>query len=120
MKKAGMILVAITALFCVFTLGFLLGRSSGHTDIRVSRHDTPVPSETIGSTEALPIDTVNINTAGLSELSTLPGIGPTMAQRIMDYRMEHGPFTNVGELCNVEGIGEKRLEILFEYITTGG
>ena len=53
-------------------------------------------------------------------LQTLPGIGPTYAQRIIDYREEHGPFRTVGELMNISGIGEKRLEAIWDLVTTGG
>ena len=63
---------------------------------------------------------VNINTATLERLQTLPGIGPAIAQRILSYRAEHGPFTSVAELTKIEGIGINRLENLLGYITTGG
>jgi len=52
---------------------------------------------------------ININTATLEELESLPGIGPALGQRILDYRTEHGPFRTVDELTNVSGIGDKRL-----------
>jgi len=52
---------------------------------------------------------VNINTAPESDLEALPGIGPVLAQRIIDYRTQHGPFQSVNELLNVSGIGDKRL-----------
>jgi competence protein ComEA len=58
-----------------------------------------------GGTESL----ININTATLDELETLPGIGPALGQRILDYRQEHGPFRSVDDLLNVSGIGDKRL-----------
>lgn len=49
--------------------------------------------------------TVNINTAGVKELDTLPGIGPVLAQRIVEYRETKGSFKNVEELTKVSGIG---------------
>lgn len=51
--------------------------------------------------------TVNLNTADLATLETLPGVGPVLAQRILDWRTEHGRFTAVEELGEVSGIGDK-------------
>lgn len=53
--------------------------------------------------------TVNINTAGDAELQRLPGIGPSMAQRILDYRSENGRFKSIDELDEVKGIGPAKL-----------
>lgn len=50
---------------------------------------------------------VNLNTATASELEALPGIGPKMAQRIVEYREKNGVFKKVEDLMNVKGIGEK-------------
>lgn len=50
---------------------------------------------------------VNINTASQGELETLPQIGPKIAQRILEFRKEHGNFKSLEELMNVKGIGEK-------------
>ena len=55
---------------------------------------------------------VNINTADSETLQTLPGIGPALAGRIIDYRDAHGPFVALEDLLNVKGIGEVTLEKL--------
>ena len=60
---------------------------------------------------------VNLNTAGTAELDTLPGIGPTLAERIMQYRQSNGPFVTVEDLNNVSGIGEKKFADLKDLVT---
>jgi competence protein ComEA len=56
-----------------------------------------------------------LNTAGTAELTTLPGIGEKLAERIVKYREDNGKFTSVDELMNVSGIGEGKLDALREY-----
>ncbi|GAA4126346.1 hypothetical protein GCM10022415_34150 [Knoellia locipacati] len=60
---------------------------------------------------------VALNSADLSALDTLPGVGPVLAQRILDWRTEHGRFTSVEELGEVSGIGEKLLAQLTPKVT---
>ena len=60
---------------------------------------------------------LDINLASVEDLTTLPGIGPALAQRIVDYREQNGRFSSVEELRNISGIGEKRLSAILEYIT---
>ena len=52
---------------------------------------------------------VDLNSADLATLDTLPGVGPVLAQRIVDWRAEHGRFSSVDELGEVSGIGDKLL-----------
>ena len=61
--------------------------------------------------------TVSLNSADLAALDTLPGVGPVLAQRILDWRSEHGRFTSVEELGEVSGIGEKLLAQLTPKVT---
>jgi competence protein ComEA len=61
---------------------------------------------------------VNLNTADVAVLETLPGIGPVLAQRIVDYRQEHGTFAQVEDLMNVSGIGQRTFDNLRDLITT--
>ena len=60
---------------------------------------------------------VNLNTATVAELDTLPRIGPLMAQRIIDYREANGPFAGVDDLRSVTGIGDKTFEGLKDLVT---
>jgi competence protein ComEA len=60
--------------------------------------------------------TVNINTAGAEELQRLPGIGPSYAARIIQFRRENGPFTSPEQLMDVSGIGEKKYEKMKPFV----
>lgn len=63
------------------------------------------------------IEKININQASVEELTQLKMIGPKLAQRIVDYREQHGPFGSPGDIMNVKGIGEKTFEAIKDYIT---
>jgi len=60
---------------------------------------------------------VNLNTATAAELDSLPGVGPVLAQRIVDYRTRHGGFRSVDELRKVDGVGDARFAQLKELVT---
>ena len=75
------------------------------------------PKKSSDSSEKKVTFPVNINTASKKELDALPGIGETLAQRIIDYRSANGPFSTVDELTKVKGIGAKTLEKLKPYAT---
>ena len=83
--------------------------------IAVPNEDRPQQSVQDKPTLQKP-ELLNINTASAEELETLSGIGPQMAQRIIQYREEHGPFTSVDALTEVKGLGEKTLEKLKPFI----
>ena len=60
---------------------------------------------------------VSLSSATLDELDALPGVGPITAQKILDYRTEHGPFASVDDLDAVPGIGPTRIEQLRDLVT---
>lgn len=118
MKKPLSFLFAALAVFLVaFTVGFFLGRNTVRSDIRITFPETTAPAIAADTGMDNP---VNINTAGVYELASLPGIGETIAERIVQYRTEHGAFSSPGELLNVYGIGTTKLERILDLITTGG
>ncbi|WP_241996319.1 ComEA family DNA-binding protein [Kribbella antiqua] len=59
---------------------------------------------------------VDLNTATLAQLDALPGVGPVLAQRILDYRTENGPFTTIDQLQEIPGVGPKKFESLKSHV----
>ena len=96
--------IAVLALAVLFAVGMLLYRG-GRTGDGVWQVTT---QKNAGQEET--ITAVNVNTATVEELIGVEGIGPTLAERIVEYREEHGPFQSVEELDNVKGIGPSLIE----------
>ncbi len=69
---------------------------------------------------AAPSGVVNINTADAAQLALLPRVGEKAAQRIIDYRTEHGPFKKAADLMQVKGVGAKTFELMSSYIAVSG
>jgi competence protein ComEA len=86
---------------------------------RVAAASSGVPSspELSSPSSSTPQAKVSLASATLEQLDTLPGVGPVTAQKIVDYRTEHGPFASVDDLDEVPGIGPATIEDLRDYVT---
>lgn len=120
MKKGSAILLVLTVVFIGFVAGMLVGRSIGSSDttIQVLAEQTATQATSKISDSAVTVEQrININTASAALLDSLPGIGPVLAQRIVDYRTENGPYTKTTDISKVEGIGPEKLLSILELIT---
>ena len=89
-------------------------------DIPTTQSQPTEPTQPTQPTQPTVPGLINVNTATLEQLDTLPGIGPKLAQAIIDYRTEYGNFETPEDLLHVPGIGEKKLAAIIDLITTGG
>ena len=108
--------LAVTAVLVLVMLGYSL--VTGRTVSAEFSHGSGTAASSVQQESGE--DRVDINTAGVEELMTLPGIGETRARAIVEYRAEHGPFAYVEDLIGVPGIGEGILEDILDCITAGG
>lgn len=94
---------------------------SGNWTAKLEATPTPAPASAAATPRPLGAgEKIDLNTAGRDELERLPDIGPVMAQRILDYRKQNGPFDTIDELLDVRGIGATRLTSLKPWVTVGG
>lgn len=106
------ICTSILAAFILITAGIFIGRNVHNNAVFLTGQAATTQPDTDGL--------IDINTASADQLQLIPGIGPVLAQNIVDYRQQHGPFAHIAELTNVDGIGAQTLQDIFEYITAGG
>ena len=93
--------------------------SSAAASEAVPPEASPAPAEEPVLEEVLVEKSVDINQASLEELDRLPGIGPALGQRIIDYREQNNGFYDIEEIMEVSGIGEKTFQKLEPYIYVG-
>ena len=123
LSKAEIAAILITVIFVVSVAVLTLRAHEKSAAVTISTGLTPNTEETAAPVSAVPTPSVspelsiNINTAEAQELCLLPGVGETIAARIIDYRKAHGPFNNTDEIMNVSGIGAKTYEEIKSYIT---
>ena len=76
-----------------------------------------VPGGAAGGGGAAPSGPINLNSATAEQLDTLDGVGPATAQKILEYRTQHGGFASIDDLAQISGIGPKKLEALKARVT---
>ena len=117
-KKILLPAIAATALFLGFLLGYTIYDAAPSDGFMIEgERETGISPEVFTLPEG---SKININTATAVELIDLPGIGPSLSRRILEYRKIHGSFESIEELLNVSGIGPKVFEKLEPYVTVGG
>ncbi len=90
---------------------------SGSNDAYLATPPASAPSKSSARSGGKhPSGPVSLNTGSSSQLQTLPGVGPSTAQKILQYRMEHGGFSSVEELMAVKGIGPKKMKAMHKYL----
>ena len=95
----------------LIVLAVILIASISTSAMAAEAQPVPVPTAT---------GVVNINTADIAQLALLPRVGVKAAQRIADYRKEHGNFRKTSDLMQVKGFGQKSFERLSAYVTVDG
>ena len=122
MKTSQKLLIVLTLFFAAFTLGLFAGRNVARAPAQIRTLPAQASSAAAVSENTPPPKpaVIDLNTATAEQLQTLPGIGPVIAERIIAYRKETGGFESVGELMHVSGIGEKKLEAIWDLVTIGG
>ncbi len=118
MKKAAIAFLLISAAFACVMIGTFIGRNTSDNFYKFQVNPDFTADASFAQTDSL--GKLDLNEATLWQLSELPNIGPVLAQRILDYRTDNGPFQSVDDLMLVDGIGEKRLEGILPFITVGG
>ena len=118
MKKVAVVMIAIVLIFCGFTCGILINRHR-YVNTATLKILTEEQTDRYSSIHINKLGQLDINRATVEELCNLNGIGDVLANRIVQYREEHGPYKTVEELINIKGIGEVKLKNIIDYIYVG-
>lgn len=116
-NKELILLLSATVLFCILIAGVYLFRSSIKVFSLSDANKSIKPIQY--SADAFVNGKLNINGAPVEDLMLLPGIGQTLAEQIVEYRENNGPYTNIIELMLVEGIEQTKFDKIKNYITVG-
>ena len=130
LKRAEIIVLAVTIVFVVIFAVSQLGQTSSADSFTVVTKKTPdaelvfvggdadrgTPSADPSGDILAAGEKINLNSASLEELMLLPGVGEVIAARIIEYREEHGEFKSADEVINVKGIGDKTYEAISGFI----
>ena len=114
--KSELALLGLTAVSLCALAGLSAGDRAALEPGAVIETEVTVPEEEI----APDFPPVNLNTAGMEELDTLPGIGESLAGRIIAWREANGPFTSIEQIMEVSGIGEATFAELRDRVTVDG
>lgn len=132
LRKWEWLLISLTFAFLTFLAGYFLGQnregrldlSGGSAFVETERGGAYSPEPVLEESAAQPLPSpdaaaglVNINSAGKEALMSLPGIGEALAERIIAYRQENGPFVAKDALMDVPGIGEGKYAACKDLIT---
>lgn len=117
MKNGRTIMLLVCALSLTLVIGIFIGRNLRTEYVKLPQNDK---IKAISATEVPKDYRLDVNTATKLQLMELPGVGEMIADRIISYRTENGPYTSVDDLLNVEGVGEKKLRQLETLIKVGG
>ncbi len=114
MTRTEKVFLLLAAVFFVAAFFFLPTRNVARQTEPAYTRPGPTPLPADGAPLVITLQTrIDLNTADSRELTALPGVGPTLAEAIVAYREEHGPFTSVSELLRVRGFGEATLLALY-------
>lgn len=115
--RVPLVIAGLAVAFSVFILGYFFGQRFRQESFYITLEKTAPRHEEDEYEPALTAEKLNINTAGAEQLCELKGIGPVIAERIIEYREENGGFNYTFELLNVTGIGKAVYEEIKEKIT---
>lgn len=115
MKKGAKVLLCVFIASICFLAGIFIGRNTGNYYVALKESKYSAELDVPTTTDFR----IDINSATKLELMELQGIGELLAERIIVYREDNGPFSTIDELMNIEGIGEKKLQAVKEWIKVG-